>query len=262
MKKATILVYTSSATRVPHREGGGHEAGVFLGELVEPLEAILDAGHHLEFVSPDGKGCHIDEHSTHLSYWAFSHKRLDHAKAFLATLESIGLQNPMKLSRLLADRAKLKSFDGLFIPGGHAPMTDVLYRNWFKGNEINTETGELLLHFHLAEKPTALICHGSAALGAAPDLDGKWIYDGYRMTCVSMLGEKLAEDMPMFNVGGHLPDYPVLILKRKGGNVQNVMLGKSLVVEDRELITGQDPLSAAELGKKLLLKIEHFMEGR
>ena len=77
-----------------------------------------------------------------------------------------------------------------------------------------------------------------------------------------MVSEWFTEDAPGFKVmDGHLPDYPQKILKRKGANLQLVnipMLSK--VVEDRELITGQDPYSAAELGRKLLIKIEKYLE--
>lgn len=262
MNKATILVYTSSATRVPHREGGSHEVGVFLGELTEVVEPLIDAGHHLLFVSPDGKACTIDKSSYQLVYWQLSSKRLEHAREVLAKLEDMGLRSPMKLSTLLADMARLDRMDALFIPGGHAPMTDVLHRNWLESDELNAETGELLLHFHQAGKPTALICHGSAALAAAPGMDGHWIYEGYAMTCVSRSGEWVAEELPFFNVGGHMPDYPKNILEQAGGKVSNVMIGRSLVVEDRELLTGQDPMSAEELGKRFLAKIESHMNSR
>lgn len=262
MNKATILVYTSSATRVPHREGGSHEVGVFLGELTEVVEPLIEKGHRLEFVSPDGTGCTIDKSSFQPVYWQFSSRRLEHAQNVLAELDALGLRSPMKLSSLLADRNHLDRIDALFIPGGHAPMTDILHRNWLESDELNHETGELLLHFHHAGKPTALICHGAAALAAAPEVDGHWIYEGYSMTCVSRSGEWMAEDLPFFNVGGHMPDYPKSILERSGGMVSNVMIGKSLVVEDRELITGQDPMSAEELGKRFLAKIERYMEIR
>jgi hypothetical protein len=77
-----------------------------------------------------------------------------------------------------------------------------------------------------------------------------------------MLAEKLVEDVPFFNSGGHLPDYPVLILERRGGVVENVMLGRVLVIEDRELITAQDPASAVDLGKQLLVKIEKYLASK
>ena len=257
MKKIKVLVYTSSATQIPLKENKKHNVGVFLGELVEPVIPIIMAGHQLEFVSPDGKTCVIDKASYKLSNWGFSKSEMEHAKHFYETkLQELGIGTPQKLSDLLADKEKLNSYDVLFIPGGHAPMTDVLHRNWFLNNDYNPETGQLLLHFHNNKKITAAICHGSAALAAAPKIDGKWIYEGYNMTCVSMAAERLTEDIPFFNIGGHMPDYPVHILKRLGGVVHTKMLSKSNIVEDRELITGQDPYSAKELGDKLLAKIE------
>ncbi|NHV25874.1 type 1 glutamine amidotransferase domain-containing protein [Burkholderia sp. D-99] len=256
MKKAKILVYTSSATQIPLREGGRHEVGIFLGELVEPIEPLIEAGHFVEFVSPDGKGCVIDEASYKLSNWGLSRRKMEHAKQFFETrLRELGIGKPGRLSDILADKVKLDSYDVLFVPGGHAPMTDVLHTNWLESDEYNPETGALLLHFHERAKITSAICHGSAALGAAPVVDGKWIYSGYNMTCVSMAAEELTEDIPCFGIGGHMPDYPVHILERLGAKVHTKMLGRSNVVEDRELITGQDPYSAKELGEKLLQKI-------
>jgi putative intracellular protease/amidase len=40
---------------------------------------------------------------------------------------------------------ELASFVGVFIPGGHAPMTDL-------GD--NADLGRILLHFHNSQKPT------------------------------------------------------------------------------------------------------------
>ena len=257
MKRAHILVYTSSATKIPLVGGGTHDVGIFLGELVEPIEPLIQAGHLVEFVSPDGKGCVIDPASYRITNWGLSRSRMEHARNFFeTTLQELGVGNPVKLSDILADKTRLNSYDVVFIPGGHAPMTDVLHKDWLVSDEYNDQTGELLLHFHKNNKITSAICHGSAALGAAPQMNGKWIYADYNMTCVSMAAEWLTEDIPFFNIGGHMPDYPVRILKRLGGKVHTKMLGRSNVVEDRELITGQDPYSAKELGEKLMKKIE------
>lgn len=262
MKKAKILVYISSATQVPHKEGGSHNVGVFLGELADPLIPLYEAGHQIDFISPDGNTCTIDEASFKMFYWNFSKKRLEEAKSFLEILNKIGMEKPQKISEVLNDPQLLNSYDALFIPGGQAPMTDVVHKNWMISNDFNNETGELLLHFHLNKKVTSTICHAGAALAAASDINGDWIYNGYRMTCVSMLAERLSEDIPFFNSGGHMPDYPVPLLKRKGGVVENVFLGKSLVIEDRELITAQDPSSAEELGKRLITKIEEYLTNK
>lgn len=262
--KARILVYVSSARAVPLREGSNHATGVFLGELTEPLEPMLAAGHHIEFVSPDGRGPHIDQNSFRLMYWRFNGKALRHARKVYERLQAIGIEKPQKLSDLLENPATLAGYDSLFIPGGHAPMTDVLYQNWLEGEQLNAATGRLLQHFHEQQKPTVLICHAPAALAAAPDVAGKWLYEGYRMTCVNMLSERLIEDIPPFKVmHGHLSDYPERILRRKGANMQQLPVPMwSHVVEDRELLTGQDPYAAVALGKRWAAKLNAYLHAK
>lgn len=255
---ANILVYVSSAKAVPYSEGGSHAVGVFLGELTEPLEPLVQAGHTLYFVSPDGNPPHIDKNSFRLLYWGFSNNKLNRSKAFFEELVKKGINKPRILKDVLIEG--LDNYDVLFIPGGHAPMTDILFKNWLNGTDINTYTGKLLQHFHEKQKPTALICHAPSALAAAPNINGKWIYEGYKMTCVTMLSERLIEDIPPFKVmTGHIPDYPERILKRKGALLQQVNIPMiPNVVEDRELITGQDPYSGVLLGKRLLNKINNY----
>lgn len=75
MKRAHILVYTSSATKIPLVGGGTHDVGIFLGELVEPIEPLIQAGHLVEFVSPDGKGCVIDPASYRITNWGLRYPR-------------------------------------------------------------------------------------------------------------------------------------------------------------------------------------------
>jgi len=75
-------------------------------------------------------------------------------------------------------------FDAVYIPGGHAPMQDLLK---------STALGRLLVAFHHRNKATALVCHGPIALlstlpnaaGFAATLEAgampatpKWIYSG------------------------------------------------------------------------------------
>lgn len=258
-RKAKVLVYTSSADYVPHREGGQRSAGTFLSEVVEPLAPLVDAGHELHFATPDGKPCVLDESSKNLFFWGFSSKRRDRALAFIDRLKTMGFDRPRRIADILNDPAELNSFDALFIPGGHAPMSDVSFANWRERDVLNHDTGALLNHFHATKKPTALICHSPAALAAAPMIDGKWIYDGYAMTCVSPLADRLLEDIPFFNAGGHMPDYPHPMLARRGGKLSNAMMGRSYLVEDRELLTGQDHLSGKAMGARLLDKIERYV---
>lgn len=140
-------------------------------------------------------------------------------------------------------------------------MTDILHRNWLKSAKINTSTGELLKHFHEKQKPTALICHAPAALAAAPEIDGQWLYHGYRMTCITMFSEYLVEEMPGFKViPGHMPDYPEKILRRKGAVLKQQSIPMlPHVIEDRELLTGQDPYAANLLGERFSEKVNRHL---
>lgn len=269
MRKAKILVYVSSATAVPYREGGTHPVGVFLGELTEPLEPMLAAGHEITFVSPDGRGPHIDKNSFRLMYWRFNRRKMEHARRFYEEkLIPLGIETPYRLGDVLAKPGDLllpvvtpSQFDSLFVPGGHAPMTDILYKNWLEGEEINEQTGWLLRHFHDNQKPTVLICHAPSALAAAQVVNGKWQYEGYSMTCVNTLSEFLIEEVWPFKVmHGHLPDYPQRILEKKGGRLRQCWVPMlSHVVEDRELLTGQDPYAAVELGKRWKTKLDQYL---
>jgi putative intracellular protease/amidase len=260
--KGRVLLYTSSASRVPHREGGGHECGTWLSEITHPLEPLARAGYSFDCVTPDGRPCVIDGRSRSRLEWLLLRDRLEAALEFMTTLEAQGFGAPKPVAAVLADEALLDSYDALFVPGGHAPMTDVLHVNWFEGDALNERTGRLLRHFHDAGKPTALICHAPAVLGAAPYVDGKWIYHGYEMTCVSPLEEWLVENLPFIRTGGHKSDYPKDILERHGGIVRNGMLFRSCVVEDRELLTAQDPFSGRELGTRVLAQVDRYVERR
>ncbi|KAF2683042.1 hypothetical protein K458DRAFT_432431 [Lentithecium fluviatile CBS 122367] len=63
-----------------------------------------------------------------------------------------GFSRPKKFSEISDE--ELKGFAGVFIPDGHAPLTDL-------GD--NPELGRILSYFHSAKKPTAAICHGPYA---------------------------------------------------------------------------------------------------
>jgi putative intracellular protease/amidase len=115
---------------------------------------------------------------------------------------------------------------------------------------------------HAASKTTALLCHGPVAIASAiPNapafraalvagrtdeakaLASGWQYAGYRMTVFSNDEERYAEEH--YLNGRKVPFYPNDALKIAGGDVSISDKGifHPFVVEDRELITGQNPPS-------------------
>jgi putative intracellular protease/amidase len=124
--------------------------------------------------------------------------------------------------------------------------------------------GKILRHFHEKKLPTALICHGPIALlsalaapialatsvekkTAAPK--GEWLYSGYNMTVFSDAEEKKNEPDKL---GGYMKFYPQDALTAAGGKVTASPPYQSHVVQDRELITGQNPASDKKLAATLL----------
>ena len=118
----------------------------------------------------------------------------------------------------------------------------------------------MLRHFHAEAKTTAFLCHGPVALTAAMpkakefrqalvdgDADGAaaaaagWQYAGYRMTVFSDDEEKWAEQNILDGDGVEFN--PADALAAAGGTVETKEMFKSHVVQDRELITGQNPFS-------------------
>ena len=55
-----VLVVVSAAAHIPLREGGSEATGTYLGELIEPTDAMLTADFELTFATPAGKVLTID----------------------------------------------------------------------------------------------------------------------------------------------------------------------------------------------------------
>ncbi|MDP1136398.1 DJ-1/PfpI family protein, partial [Klebsiella pneumoniae] len=68
-------------------------------------------------------------------------------------ITSPGESPVISLSRV--EQIGYEHFDAVYIPGGHAPMQDLLN---------SAELGKLLNDFHANNKTTALVCHGPIAL--------------------------------------------------------------------------------------------------
>ena len=141
----------------------------------------------------------------------------------------------------------------------HAPMQDLLK---------SPALGRLLADFHQRSKTTALVCHGPIALlSTLPDAAGfvakleagampampKWIYSGYQMTVIS--NQEEAQAKPLLG-GGEMKFYPQTALQRAGARFSsNTTPWTGHVVVDRELITGQNPASALEVGQRLVERL-------
>lgn len=196
----------------------------------------------------------MDERSKKVSHFENDPEKLQAALKFVETHP--GMRKPIALKDAAA---RSNDYVAVFIPGGHAPMTDL---------PRDGDLGKILRDFHRAGKTTAALCHGPVALlaalpnasayekalvagdqKAAKEAAADWPYAGYRMTVFSTSEEKTVEK----NVfRGRVRFYVAEALAAAGGLVENAPNFKPSVVQDRELVTGQNPASARGLAEAVL----------
>lgn len=256
-----VLVVLSDSSKLDLKDGKVFATGFYLNELLQPVKLLLDAGHHVTFATPNGNAPTVDKTSIDKMYFNNDEAELQTYKDLLAQLKlNLPEQSPViSLSRV--EQLGYSHFDAVYIPGGHAPMQDLLH---------SRPLGRLLKDFHQQGKTTALVCHGPIALlSTLPDAENftrqlqgakpvkgsaDWIYAGYKMTVISNKEEEEAKGL--LN-GGAMKFYPQTALEQAGGLYRsNASNWTPYVVIDRELITGQNPASANQVGKALLDRLK------
>jgi putative intracellular protease/amidase len=256
MTKGTVLVIGSNATRIELEGGASAAIGQYLNETVVPAMALIAAGYEVVLATPNGTKPHIDEASDSAAHFGGDEAAYARATRFYAEHPSM---NQVRTLRSVLE-AGLDGYAGLFVPGGHAPVVDLMQ---------DTDMGAILRHFHAAGKPTALLCHGPIAILAAlthsrefratlaagddaraAGLAADWPYAGYRMTVFSASEERIAEEHLLH--GKLLFDMPQALEAAGGVVTTNPVDFAPNVVVDRELITGQNPSSDHQLAATLI----------
>lgn len=257
---ANVLVVLSDSDHLDLKDGKVFATGFYLNELMQPVKLLLDAGHQVTFATPQGQAPTVDQSSLAPMYFGNDAKAQAEHQALLDKLAVTDKQRSPVLSLARVEQIGYGHFDAVYIPGGHAPMQDLL---------TSPALGRLLSHFHAAGKPTALVCHGPIALiSTLPDAQGytaalaqgsqtkagTWPYAGYRMTVISNQEEEQAKGLLK---GGSMKFYPQTALEGAGGKYSsNAQPWTANVVADRELITGQNPASALQVGQTLLARLK------
>lgn len=135
-----------------------------------------------------------------------------------------GLRSPRSLDGLTDE--EILSFDAVFFPGGRGVLVDLV---------DDPDVARILRLVHGAGKIVAALCHGPAALLSVPDIEGKWVFDGYRMTALTDVEEQLTRPG---RIG--IPWSLEAELKNRGAIFDHCDAAwLSNVVIDRNLVTGQ-----------------------
>lgn len=242
-----ILVVMSSESELPVQGGKTHATGFYLNEFGVPAQRLVAEGYELTVATPRGTRPPLDHGSDRQDYFKDEAEYRETGAFVERTLSG-------PIVKLSEAAEHLDEYSAVFLPGGHAPMIDLMR---------DPDLGRVLAHFHRRALPTALICHAPVALLAAqPDAAAfqgalergetpsaqDFVYQGYRAAVFSTPEEQDAEagfEAPLLY-------YPAAALEAAGVQVETGEKWQSHVVRDRELITGQNPMSDEEFVEALL----------
>ncbi|MEM9320687.1 MAG: type 1 glutamine amidotransferase domain-containing protein [Pseudomonadota bacterium] len=255
-----ILIVLSDEDHLELKGTDVYATGFYLNELMQPVKMFLDAGHDLTFATPKGNAPTVDAVSENVLFFG-SQEALDAHKGLLLEMQITDPEHSPVISLHRVAQIGYDAFDALYVPGGHAPMNDLLK---------DPSMAALLRHFHQDSKITALVCHGPIALlstlpnnedfigalenGKETTADSEWIYAGYKMTVFSNQEELAAQ---AWLGGGKMKFFPQDALDLAGGLYSEASeLWAPNVVVDRELITGQNPASAIAVALAILERLE------
>eukprot|EP00882_Tetradesmus_deserticola_P000350 GHRQ01000385.1.p1 GENE.GHRQ01000385.1~~GHRQ01000385.1.p1 ORF type:complete len:335 (+),score=124.76 GHRQ01000385.1:138-1007(+) len=227
--KGQVLIVATSCGAFPNTDV---PTGLWLSELAEPYWVLKDAGYDITLASPNGGAVPVDPVSL-----AGDAKTADAERMLNDDEAKLALEHTVKLS----DVSDPTFYDAIFVPGGHGPMCDLAESDLL---------GNILTKAAAAGKIVAAVCHGPAGLVKAKGPDGQPLVNGRKVTGFSNSEEEAVGKTKM--VKFLLEDK----LKELGGQYVREADWQSCVVTDGNLITGQNPASARELGETLLQQLK------
>ncbi|QDD91718.1 type 1 glutamine amidotransferase domain-containing protein [Pseudomonas oryzihabitans] len=208
----------------------GKKTGFWLEEFAAPYYVFKDAGAQITLASPAGGQPPLDPKSDAPDAQTESTERFKNdpeAQKALATT--------LPLTEVKAD-----AYDGLFYPGGHGPLWDLAE---------SRDSIALLEAFAQAGKPFALVCHAPGVLRHVKAADGTPLVKGRTVTGFSNSEEAAVQltDVVPFLVEDEL--------KTLGAHYEKGPDWRSYVIEDGNLVTGQNPASSEDAADALLAKL-------
>lgn len=203
----------------------GDSTGYYLAELSHPYSILKENGFRVEVASPAGGKAPMDPRSRDL--------RDPVNKAFLEDAHVLSqLENTIKLGSI--DPA---DYNVVVFAGGHGTMWD--FPN-------NPDIDRIASNVYSRGGVVAAVCHGPAALVNVKLPNGKYLVEGKRVATFTN-EEEIA--VKLDNV---VPFALESRLKERGAIVEKAPDFQEKVVSDGRLITGQNPASAAGVGKAIV----------
>ncbi|MFD0255563.1 type 1 glutamine amidotransferase domain-containing protein [Streptomyces sp. NPDC127113] len=226
---AKILFIVSGATYWVLKDGTRYATGYWAEEFAKPYKAVTEAGHDVVVATPGGTTPNVDMMSLRPSMAGGEQGALD-LEAIIRDAEV--MRRPLELSDV-----RLEDYDAVYLPGGHGPMSDLAF---------DADAGRLLTSQLASGNPLFIVCHAPAAM-LATRIHGVSPFEGYKVTGFTNEEE---EGVGLASRATWLLETD---LKEKVGvQYSRGPVWEPYMVEDRNLVTGQNPASAEVLAERLL----------
>ncbi|XPV75832.1 MAG: type 1 glutamine amidotransferase domain-containing protein [Desulfovibrio sp.] len=215
--KKILFVLSGHATM-----GGGKPAGCYFPEMVHPYYAMKEHGISVEFTSPGENGPVL----------AGTDSKDPKQIQLLSDVDAMNeITSAPKPETLDPGR-----YDAIFYTGGHGGMFD------FPDNKALINIAETI--YANGGYVTAM-CHGPAGLINLKRASGKYMVQGHKVTGYSREEEVFYDT---------LLDIPFVLgekLDAHGGKYSSYGINQGYVVKDRQIITGQNPMSSQLVGEAI-----------
>lgn len=229
---SSIVMVLTAARHWTLKDGTEQPTGFWAEEFTSAHQLFTAAGVEVTLATPGGVRPVVDERSLAPGPRTGDVAEVAALRAYLDQTEAL-LAAPRRLEDL-----NPADYDALFIPGGHGPMQDL---------SESDALGRLLVA--LVDTPGKVIgsvCHGAAGLLPARHPDGRWAFEGRRLTGFTNDEETRT---------GYAPRALWLLedrLRASGGKFDAGTPFDSHVIVDGDLVTGQNPASTAGTAQRLL----------
>lgn len=220
MQKKVLIVVTS------HDKLGstGKPTGYYLPEVSHPVLELAKVGFDFEVASPKGGKAPMDPASRDLTDPA--------NRTFLENPKYVAkIENTIALSEV-----NPKDYAAVIFAGGHGTMWDFA---------DSKDLQRVATAIYESQGIVSAVCHGPAALLNVKLSNGTYLVAGKKVTGFSNAEEEAAELTKV------MPFLLETELKNRGAKYESAALWQERVVSDQRLVTGQNPASAAGVGREV-----------
>jgi putative intracellular protease/amidase len=217
--KPRVLIIVSNA----HSIGpNNRRTGTFLPEVAHPYAEFQIAGYQIDFTSLTGEVPFLDA------------LNLADDPDNLQFLTGPGWESMQKAS-LLSD-INADEYDAVFIPGGLAPMVDMPEAPLLK---------KVIAQVYENDGVVGAVCHGPVSFLNVVLSDGTYLVEGKNITSFTTEEEDqyARADVP-FDLQGALSSQGAVFHAAEPWSTHSIA--------DRNIVTGQNPASAKEVGEKMI----------